>query len=72
MTELGLLMPFGGNQYSKGKSTIKDRAEQIGMSERSYRNRKQILNIDESERPVERNRVCKSKNGYVEAVATDN
>ena len=52
LTELGLLMPFGGNQYSKGKSTIKERAEQIGMSERSYRNRKQILNIDEEVRDL--------------------
>ena len=54
-------MPFGGNQYSKGKSTIKERAEQIGMSERSYRNRKQILNIDESERPVKETEYAKAR-----------
>jgi len=52
LTELGLLMPFGGNQYSKGKVTIKERAEGIGMAERTYKLKKQILNIEEEVRDI--------------------
>jgi len=52
LEELGMLMPFGGNQYSKGKVTVKERAEGIGMKIRTYQLKKQILNIEEEVRDL--------------------
>ena len=54
LEELGMLMPFGGNQYSNGKVTVKERAEGIGMKIRMYQLKKQILNIEEEVRDLQR------------------
>ena len=54
MESLGLTYQAGDNRYttSKSKLTIEEMAEGIGLSKRSYQQRKQISNINEEVRSL--------------------
>ena len=39
-------MKNGGNQYSKGMITTPDLAKQLGMSSRTYRMKREIINLN--------------------------
>ena len=39
-------MKNGGNQYSKGMVTTPDLAKQLGMSSRTYRMKREIINLN--------------------------
>jgi ParB family chromosome partitioning protein len=47
LSQLGVRMKTGGNQYVSGMVTTKDLAEQMGMSSRIYRLNRQPANINE-------------------------
>ena len=45
LEQLGVRMKRGGNQYSKGLITTTELAEQVGMSNKMYRNKEQCGDI---------------------------
>ena len=46
LDQLGIRMKNGGNQYSKGMVTTPDLAKQLGMSSRTYRMKREIINLN--------------------------
>ena len=45
LEQLGVRMKRGGNQYSKGMITTTELAEQVGMSNKMYRNKRQCADV---------------------------
>jgi len=52
LEQLGIRMLNGGNQYSEGLVTTTELADEVGMSNRMYRLKRQLINITEEARDL--------------------